>query len=715
MKTEPRLGSICRKDNNIKDKITEVIIRVAEGMFLVAKLLMDSLKTKATPKAVRNALDILPTTLDDIYEDTLRRIKFQCEDDANIAMKILSWVVHCRRPLAVDELIYALAVCPDDNDLDVEELLEEDYVFQVTAGLLVSDHTRCIRLVHYTTQKYFERNKDRWFPGARIDIANTILTYLNFESLAEPCQGSDEDEELDARLQKYPFLVYASQHWGDYAREFSGVESKFRKAVFEFVQNPSKLASCIQAAWYSGSGWDVREGYNSLHVCAWFGLDEFIFDLLRQGLSIDSRDPAYGRTALMYACKRGHVSTTEKLLEFGASINMRSARGSSALLEAIVAGQANIVALLLHVDRLDINAKWGAYHERTALSVAVVRKSKVIIDLLQKRSDILVNEKDENGHTALEIASTNTTPICIESLLCRADLEINCADTAGRTPLYWAAHNGPVNNVQILLENGADPNIEDNIGRTAIVRAIERGHTSSVEIMIRHGVDIHRRDNFERTLLHDASYRGRNKIVGLLIAAGLEVNVRGKRGETPLHEAATNDDDELARILLGNGADPSILDHEGKTPMAVARQYGNTNIARILDIKDEKGESEEQLQSEIKLAAWAIAELGLMREIEAIVADHGDLESKDPITGNDALHNAVLNQDLEMLSILLGAGINTDSLNKSLNSALHHCAFDGFIEGTKLLIEHNARLDKKNIWAEPHSSWRKLGVTFLLQ
>ena len=701
LKTEPRLGSICRRDNTIKDKIIDVIIRVAEGMFLVAKLLMDSLKTKATPKAIRNALDTLPTTLDDIYEDTLKRIKFQCEDDSNNAMKILSWVVHCKRPLTVDELIHALAVCPDDNDLDVGELLEKDYIFQVTAGLLVNDHTRCIRLVHYTTQKYFEKNKDRWFQDAQIDIATTIFTYLNFESLAEPCQGNDEDEKLDARLQKYPFLVYASQHWGDYAREFSGVESKFRKAVFGLVRNPSKLISCVQAAWYSGSGWDVREGYNSLHVCAWFGLDDLIFELLGQGLSIDSQDPTYGQTALMYACKRGHASTTEKLLEYGASINMRSARGTNALFEAILAHQANIVALLLKVDSLDINAKWGNYFGRTALSVAVRNRSKEIIDLLLHRSDMLVNEKGDDGLTALGIASLSTTPFCIKSLLCREDLEVDCADAEGWTPLHFAASEGLVNNVQILLENGADPNIEDVLGKTAVVRAIENGYTSSVQMMICHGANIDHRNRLERTLLHDASYWGRSEIVELLIVAGLEINARGKRGETALHEAATNKIDELVRVLLKNGADPSIVDNEGRTPMAVARQYGSTVVARILagDIKDENenGESEEQDESEIKLAAWALAELRYKREIEKIVTDNGNLESKNPMSGDDALHYAVWRQDFEILSILLGAGINVDSVNNQLNSALHYCAYQGFTEGTKLLIEHSARLDQKNI------------------
>lgn len=50
--TEPRLSSICRKDKKLKGRILEKVIEVAGGTFLVANLLMDSLKFKATPKAM---------------------------------------------------------------------------------------------------------------------------------------------------------------------------------------------------------------------------------------------------------------------------------------------------------------------------------------------------------------------------------------------------------------------------------------------------------------------------------------------------------------------------------------------------------------------------------------------------------------------------------------------------------------------------------------
>ena len=698
---ESRLKSICLKDKKIESKIIEGVIGAAEGMFLIAKLLVDSLKTKATPKALLRTLETLPTTLDDIYEDALLRIQKQDEDDAAIAKKILSWVFWSRRALSVDELLHALAVSPEDDDFDTGELLDEGFLCSVTAGLITTDYKRCVQLVHYTTQKYFEKNKERWFPNARAEIATTTLTYLNFESFAEPCQGNEEDEKLDARLQEFPFLVYASEHWGEHAREFYSLKPEIRKAVFTLVRNPLRLASSIQAAWYSGSSWDVRKGINSLHVCAWFGLDDLITDILKQGPSIDSQDPVYRQTPLMYACKRGHASTTMKLLELGASVNLRSARESTALFEAVEANQVDIVALLLKNTTIDVNAKHTNLYNRTALSLSVLYELDDIIKLLLERPDILVNEKDVHGWTALAFAAQATVPTYLEILLSHKDCNINCADNELRTPLMIAAETGLEKNVNVLLECRADPYLKDMFGGTAILRAIDYGHISTVKTMMLHGVDIHDVDYVQRTLLHGASINGKLEIVKLLIAAGLDVNARGNRGETPLHDAARMGYGEIAKVLLENGADHLMIDSVGRTPLIVAEQNGCTNVVQILQSQTAKETSEEgDNYTQSKVPIWAMAGLGMKQDIQNFITNNGNLGARNPDSGEDSLHVATWAQDVELMEILLDAGMDANSTNNYLRTSLHLCAIRDLVEGTKLLIDHDARLDEEDMWGK---------------
>jgi ankyrin repeat protein len=62
---------------------------------------------------------------------------------------------------------------------------------------------------------------------------------------------------------------------------------------------------------------------------------------------------------------------------------------------------------------------------------------------------------------------------------------MNSRDKRGRTPLFHAAAAGSVEICQVLLENGADPNIADEFGRTPLCVACWHNHRDSVEILLK--------------------------------------------------------------------------------------------------------------------------------------------------------------------------------------------------------------------------------------
>ena len=72
--------------------------------FLLAKLHMDSLATKLDRRAVRNALDTLPTEVNSIYTEAMGRISGQIECDRELAKRVLTWVTYTRQPLSLTEL-----------------------------------------------------------------------------------------------------------------------------------------------------------------------------------------------------------------------------------------------------------------------------------------------------------------------------------------------------------------------------------------------------------------------------------------------------------------------------------------------------------------------------------------------------------------------------------------------------------------------------------
>lgn len=48
--------------------------------------------------------------------------------------------------------------------------------------------------------------------------------------------------------------------------------------------------------------------------------------------------------------------------------------------------------------------------------------------------------------------------------------DLNIQDMDGWTPLYNASYEGHTEIVQLLVDNGADPNIKDEDGRTLYIR-----------------------------------------------------------------------------------------------------------------------------------------------------------------------------------------------------------------------------------------------------
>lgn len=50
------------------------------------------------------------------------------------------------------------------------------------AGLaMVNEESNIIRVVHYTTQEFFKRTQNTWFPNAKTNITETCVTYLAFD------------------------------------------------------------------------------------------------------------------------------------------------------------------------------------------------------------------------------------------------------------------------------------------------------------------------------------------------------------------------------------------------------------------------------------------------------------------------------------------------------------------------------------------------------
>ncbi|KAH7019861.1 hypothetical protein EDB80DRAFT_759906 [Ilyonectria destructans] len=452
----PHLPLCIRDHPELCKEVKTEITKACAGMFLLAWLHLESLAGKVSLKDVRTALKKLPTggleAYEHAYKGAMERIESQSVDQKQLAKRVLLWITGAKRPLTTLELQHALAVEVGEPELDKENLTHIEDMVSVCAGLVTVDkESDIIRLVHYTTQKYFEETQSHWFPAAETEIITSCIAYLSFVAFESGiCQSY---EEFEQRLQSNPLYNYAAKNWGRHAHQTATLP----RNIMEFLECEAKVeASCqalMEAEWYSWDSWYSQRGMTGLHLAAYFGHVQVANDLLMKEYGPDSTDDD-NRTPLSYAAENGQGAIVRLLLDNGADLESKDVRlGHSALSWAAFKGDEVVVKILLE----------GGW---TPLLLVAAKGHKAVVRILL-----------EGG----------------------ADLESR--DHRGRTPLLWAAAEEHKAVVKILLEGGADLESRDYGGQTPLSQAAAKGHEAVVKILLEGGADLESRDRRGRTPL----------------------------------------------------------------------------------------------------------------------------------------------------------------------------------------------------------------------
>jgi len=113
----------------------------------------------------------------------MERIEGHMGDQSNFGKESLAWITCANRPLKPNKLQCALGVELGTTELDPDNLPDLEDILSVCARLVTIDNVRIvIRLVHYTTQDFFEKTLATWFPDTQGDIANIRVTYLSYSA-----------------------------------------------------------------------------------------------------------------------------------------------------------------------------------------------------------------------------------------------------------------------------------------------------------------------------------------------------------------------------------------------------------------------------------------------------------------------------------------------------------------------------------------------------
>ncbi|XP_013417053.1 protein phosphatase 1 regulatory subunit 12A isoform X10 [Lingula anatina] len=217
--------------------------------------------------------------------------------------------------------------------------------------------------------------------------------------------------------------------------------------------------------------------------------------------------------------------------------------------------------------------------------------------------------------------------------------------------------------------------------------ACSSGDTDEVQHLLEKGADINTANVDGLTALHQACIDDNYDMVEFLLEYGADVNVCDNEGWTPLHATASCGFVEIARLLLENGANVAACNNDGDLPFDLAE---GDDMERLLeDEMDKNGIDAEAARQEEEQMMLADANQMLNNPRLAKVKVHAK-------TGATPLHVAAAKGYLRVMSILLQAGMDIDAKDHDGWTPLHAAAHWGQEESCKILVENMCDMEARN-------------------
>jgi ankyrin repeat protein len=316
-----------------------------------------------------------------------------------------------------------------------------------------------------------------------------------------------------------------------------------------------------------------RYGVRPLHIAIAEG-DLAMVRLLLEAHADPASADATGETCLMMAADKGHLDIVKALLDKKAPVDARDPQYQQTALMFAARGGHTDVAKVLIARGADVNTQTRAGKApqfRTPDSNTGSKGAGIVRGGWPERGS---RDPIPGTKTSLLYAAREGHLDTVQLLL-SSGANIEQADADGVTPLIMAILNNQIPVGRLLIEKGANVNASDWYGETPLWAAVDL-----------RDIDIpgpHRTDNgVDRAAAFE--------LIKRLADTGADVNARTKEypperrwitplgslawvdftGQTPFLRAAYSGDVEVMHLLLDHHADPNIATFGGTTPVMAA-------------------------------------------------------------------------------------------------------------------------------------------------
>lgn len=664
------------------------------------------------------------------------RIGSQVPDQVEIAKQALSWITCAKRPLTTAELLHALAIERETSEFDTDSVPQLEDVVSSCAGLVTVDkESDVVRLVHYTTQEYFERTKDEWFPNMERDLAAACVTYLSYTCFGEMSGFGGmyllRHTDFSKRHDEYPLYDYACCNWGHHVREAGLCTPEIVSFLTSSASN-SQASAMVLLSRHTDiyryrppvPGEEDKYWMTGMHLVAYFGAKEALFPLISDSASVDLPDKC-GRTPLSWAAEKGHTAMVKLLLNLGANADCKDIGGQTPLSWASKRGHEEVVRLLLR-EGVDPDSK--SESGRTPLSKAAANGHTSIVQLLLA-AGVEVESRDEddvtpllravqNGHTGVvqllcavgvdvnsRIDHGQTILMrasrwvgddgCVPQLLDRG-ADLKARDNNGVTALPWAVFYGNLGIAKILLEWGIDPDTEDAFGMTPLCWAARGGRIDAINMLLHtcnDSIGDKSKKRYEGYLLESAIECSNTEMVHGLLEQGVDLTVQDYRRQTPLHISCHNGDIELSRRLLDMGADIEARERSGYTPLSVVVNDNPDMAIQNITLLLERG-ADTEARDAYGCTPLVLAVQRNRPEMVKVLLDMGaDINARHK-AGRTPLLIAIVSSGNDIFELLLERGADIDATDNQGRAPLLCAVESGLSPSVDLLLRNGAGLGK---------------------
>ncbi|KAK9861698.1 hypothetical protein WJX84_004552 [Apatococcus fuscideae] len=292
-------------------------------------------------------------------------------------------------------------------------------------------------------------------------------------------------------------------------------------------------------------------------------LEEVDFMLGSGDVEVDDGD-YHQRTALHLAASNGHIAMVRHLvLQHGAYLNVVDRYGGTPMMDAVRQRHAEVVAFLKRTG-----AVFDADVAKGALFKAAVEGDADYLELLILNG-MLPNSTDYNERTPLHLAASHGHVHIVRYLCHLPGINVNPEDNMGDTPLMDAIRQVHLEVQDELRQHGGNVG-SDNVAYR-VCEAASEGRLPALQVLVENGVDPNLSGHDQRTALHVAVSCGQAEIVLFLLGLpSINVNPVDCWGHTPLHNAHQVGDTVMQALLERHGG--LLPDHPELQPRMEAQK-----------------------------------------------------------------------------------------------------------------------------------------------